>query len=148
MSYKIYVCNIPYSLSSEDLKEVFSTCGKVVSATACRDKATDTPLGYGFVEMKTEWGRADAIKALDGRVISGRVLRVEEAVDQPNPDRSRTIKIQGTGTCVVCGKDKVVAGYALEKSVCAACAKVLGNVHYFHNKAQAYSGESTSEQKV
>jgi len=75
---KIYVGNLPWSTTDEDLRELFATYGEVQSSAIVNDRETGRSRGFGFVEMDA----ADADKAigeLDGRDYGGRTLRVNEA---------------------------------------------------------------------
>ncbi|MFO8033238.1 MAG: RNA-binding protein [Desulfohalobiaceae bacterium] len=75
---KMYVGNLPFSSSEEDVRELFSQYGSVASVNLIQDRQTGRPRGFGFVEMETE--NADqAIEALDGTDFGGRTLKVNEA---------------------------------------------------------------------
>ena len=74
----IYVGNLSFQTSSEDLREKFAQVGNVESASVVEDRMTGRSRGFGFVEMPT--ADADsAIAVLDGRELGGRSLRVNEA---------------------------------------------------------------------
>ncbi len=75
----IYVGNIPYSLRSQSLREIFEEFGEVVSAEIIFDRQKRRSKGYGFVEMANEEDGLEAIEELDGEEIEGRRLRVREA---------------------------------------------------------------------
>jgi RNA recognition motif-containing protein len=78
LSKRIYVGNLPFSSSEDDVRALFASYGEVVSVTLPNDRETGRPRGFGFVEMENE--DADkAIRALDGKEFSGRSLRVNEA---------------------------------------------------------------------
>lgn len=81
----IYVGNLPYSISEEELRGLFAQHGDVTSAKIISDKFTGQSKGFGFVEMPNQGQGEAAIKALDGSPVSGRNLRVNEA--RPRPDR-------------------------------------------------------------
>ncbi|MFP4391790.1 MAG: RNA recognition motif domain-containing protein [Desulfohalobiaceae bacterium] len=75
---KMYVGNLPFSSSEEDVRQLFSQYGSVASVNLIQDRQTGRPRGFGFVEMETE--NADqAIAALDGTDFGGRTLKVNEA---------------------------------------------------------------------
>ncbi len=74
----IYVGNLNYRTSSEDLNSEFEKFGAVISAKIVSDRDTGRSKGYGFVEMSDEEG-AEAIKALNDALVGGRNLRVNEA---------------------------------------------------------------------
>ncbi|MFP4213615.1 MAG: RNA recognition motif domain-containing protein [Desulfohalobiaceae bacterium] len=75
---KMYVGNLPFSSSEEDVQKLFSQFGTVESVNLIEDRQTGRPRGFGFVEMDT--AAADsAISALDGTDFGGRTLKVNEA---------------------------------------------------------------------
>ena len=82
---KIYVGNMPYSTSSEELHELFAEHGNVVDANVVMDRETGRSKGFGFVEMPNDAEAREAIDALNSSQLSGRTLRVSEA--RPRPDR-------------------------------------------------------------
>lgn len=82
---KIYVGNMPYSTSSEELHELFAEHGNVVDANVVMDRETGRSKGFGFVEMPNDTEAREAIDALNSSQLSGRTLRVSEA--RPRPDR-------------------------------------------------------------
>jgi RNA recognition motif-containing protein len=78
---KIYVGNLPFSASENEVRELFSQHGTVESVSLITDRETGRPRGFGFVEM----ARADATRAiqnLNGRELGGRALRVNEAQER------------------------------------------------------------------
>ena len=84
MSKRIYVGNLPYTSSEEEVEQLFGQHGEVVSCALPTDRETGRPRGFGFVEMADE--DADkAISALDGHDFGGRNLSVSEA--RPRQDR-------------------------------------------------------------
>ena len=84
MSNKIYVGNLNYRTSENDLTELFTQYGSVASARIITDRATGRSKGFGFVEMETEDAAAAAISALNGQEFQQRELRVSEAIEK-NP---------------------------------------------------------------
>ena len=84
MSKKIYVGNLPFSASDDDIRTLFGTHGDVQSVNLITDRETGRPRGFGFVEMD-ESGADAAISALDGKDMDGRALKVNEA--RPRNDR-------------------------------------------------------------
>ena len=82
---KIYVGNMPYSTSSEELHELFAEHGNVADANVVMDRETGRSKGFGFVEMPSDAEAREAIDALNSSQLSGRTLRVSEA--RPRPDR-------------------------------------------------------------
>ncbi len=86
MSMKLYVGNLSYSTTSDDLNQLFAQAGNVDSATVVSDRATGRSKGFGFVEMSSREEGEDAIKMFNGKEISGRALTVNEA--RPREERS------------------------------------------------------------
>ena len=84
---KIYVGNLPWSVTSDGLAELFGTVGAVTSATVIADRDTGRSRGFGFVEMDDAAGR-EAISTLNGHQLESRALRVNEANDNPRRSRS------------------------------------------------------------
>lgn len=78
MTRKIYVGNLPFSATEAQLTELFGVHGAVLSVALITDRETGRPRGFGFVEMEGE-GAESAIEALDGTLLGGRRLRVNEA---------------------------------------------------------------------
>jgi RNA recognition motif-containing protein len=79
MQKKLFVGGLPYSTQQEEVEQLFSQCGQVISATIVRDKFTNQSRGFGFVEMSTEEQAADAITKLNGTQIGGRTIVVNES---------------------------------------------------------------------
>ena len=77
MSKRLYVGNLAFSVTSDELSELFSQHGSVTSADVIKDRETGRSRGFGFVEM-AEGGEA-AIEALNGTDLQGRTLTVNEA---------------------------------------------------------------------
>jgi RNA recognition motif-containing protein len=75
----IYVGNIAYSMSEEDMRNAFAEYGNVTSAKIIVDRATGRSKGYGFVEMDNENEGNAAIEALNDKEIGGRHMRVNPA---------------------------------------------------------------------
>ena len=87
MSNKLYVGNLPYSISNEELSEVFSDAGEVVSANVIMDRETNRSKGFGFVELSDADAAQKAIEELNGKEVGGRALKVSLA--KPREDRPR-----------------------------------------------------------
>ncbi len=79
MGRRLYVGNLAWTVTDQDLLDVFSEAGKVDSAQVIIDRATNRSRGFGFVEMATDEAAEGAIKKLNGRDIKGRPIRVNEA---------------------------------------------------------------------
>jgi RNA recognition motif-containing protein len=75
----IYVGNLPWGLSEEDLREAFEAFGEVVSIKIIQDKFTGRSRGFGFVEMPTQEEGEAAISALNGKDLKGREIVVNQA---------------------------------------------------------------------
>lgn len=75
---KIYVGNLPFSATEDEVRALFAEFGDVESVALITDRETGRPRGFGFVEMAPDAADA-AIKALDGREMGGRNLRINEA---------------------------------------------------------------------
>jgi RNA recognition motif-containing protein len=85
MSQKIYVGNMPFSMTEDSLRTLFSDHGDVDSVAVITDRDTGRPRGFGFVEMAT--GAQEAIRALDNHEIEGRALKVNEAKPREGGNR-------------------------------------------------------------
>lgn len=88
MGKKLYIGNLPYSATDNDLQQLFSQAGVVESAKVISDRDTGRSKGFGFVEMSTDAEAAEAIKKLDGSTMDGRKIAVNEARPQA-PRESR-----------------------------------------------------------
>jgi RNA recognition motif-containing protein len=85
MSIKLYVGNLSFQTSSEDLQDLFSQAGTVESASVVEDRETGRSRGFGFVEMATKEEGEAAIQQFNGKEVNGRNLNVNEA--RPREDR-------------------------------------------------------------
>lgn len=85
MSKRIYVGNLPFSATEDEVRELFAQYGAVTSVNLITDRETGSPRGFGFVEMEN--GANEAIDALNNHEMGGRNLRVNEA--RPREDRPR-----------------------------------------------------------
>ena len=83
MGRRLYVGNLPYKATDDDLMTLFSTVGDVASARVMRDMATGRARGFGFVEMTTDEAAQKAIEKLHQHEMDGRAIVVNEA--QPKP---------------------------------------------------------------
>jgi cold-inducible RNA-binding protein len=82
MSMKLYVGNLSYETTEEQLKELFAEAGNVASVKIITDRQTGQPRGFAFVEMETKAEGQKAISMLNGRNVEGRPLAVNEARPQ------------------------------------------------------------------
>jgi len=90
MNKNLYIGNLPYEVTEEDLKTNFSEVGKVLSVNIIKDKYTGLSRGFGFVEMDTEKDAEEAIKKFNGGQLLGKTITVNEArakTDQGGPRR-------------------------------------------------------------
>ena len=85
MGTKLYVGNLPYSTTNQELNDMFAPHGSVKSADVIMDRETGRSKGFGFVEMGSEEEAKAAIAALNGNKINGRPLTVNEA--KPREER-------------------------------------------------------------
>jgi RNA recognition motif-containing protein len=86
MSTKLYVGNLSFNTSNEDLQELFGQAGTVESANIVEDRDTGRSRGFGFVEMSSAEEGKTAIEQLNGKEVDGRSLTVNEA--KPREERS------------------------------------------------------------
>jgi len=84
MSAKLFVGNLSYQATEEDLRELFQQAGTVQSVRIITDQFTGRPRGFGFVEMSTKEEAERAIEQLNGRLFRDRNLVVNEARPQPS----------------------------------------------------------------
>jgi len=85
MSMKLYVGNLAFQTSGDDLQQLFAQAGTVESATVVEDRDTGRSRGFGFVEMSSKEEAQAAISQFDGQELAGRSLKVNEA--KPREDR-------------------------------------------------------------
>ena len=85
MEKRLYVGNLPFDTSEDQLHELFSAHGQIVSAKLITDMETGRSRGFGFVEMSSKTEGEAAISALNGKEVDGRELKVNEA--KPREDR-------------------------------------------------------------
>lgn len=79
MATRLYVGNLPYSVSEDELRRLFSQAGTVDSVTMPIERETGRPRGFGFVEMANNDEADRAIQMFDGYMLDGRALRVNVA---------------------------------------------------------------------
>lgn len=87
MAKKLYVGNLPYTVTDDDLKDMFSQAGTVESATIITDKFSGKSKGFGFVEMATEEEAKKAVEMFDKQTMGERSIIVNEA--RPMEDRPK-----------------------------------------------------------
>ncbi len=86
MAKKLYVGNLSYSTSENQVRELFAQAGEVGSVSLIMDRDTGRPKGFGFVEMSTESGAQEAIRRFNNYSLDDRNLTVNEA--RPREERS------------------------------------------------------------
>lgn len=91
MGRRLYVGNLAWTVTDQDLQEAFSEAGAVDSSQVIIDRATNRSRGFGFVEMTSDEAAEAAIKNLNGRDIKGRAIRVNEAQARSNDRGARPI---------------------------------------------------------
>ncbi|MBK6764983.1 MAG: RNA-binding protein [bacterium] len=89
MATRLYVGNLPFSATEDEIRTMFGEFGTVEAVELVMDRETGRPRGFGFVQMDAE-GAAAAIKKLDGQNLGGRPLNVNEARERTaRPPRQR-----------------------------------------------------------
>ncbi|GAA5524299.1 MULTISPECIES: RNA recognition motif domain-containing protein [Microbulbifer] len=83
----IYIGNLAYAVTSDDLQEAFGAFGEISRATVITDRETGRSKGFGFVEMPNDDEARKAIEEMNDQPLSGRNIRVNEA--KPREDRPR-----------------------------------------------------------
>src|SRR5947209_18692812 len=86
MSNKLFVGNLSFNTTENDLQDMFAAHGTVTEANLMMDRATGRPRGFGFVTMSTEQEAQKAVEALNGQSVDGRALTVNVA--RPREERS------------------------------------------------------------
>ena len=84
MSSKLYVGNLSFNTSTQELEQMFAEFGTVESTNIIEDRDTGRSRGFAFVEMSSKEEAQNAVSALNGKEIDGRQLKVNEAVDRDN----------------------------------------------------------------
>lgn len=84
MSTKLYVGNLAFQTTSQDLQQLFGQAGTVQSASVVEDRDTGRSRGFAFVEMSTQEEAASAIQQFNGKEVGGRALKVNEAKPREN----------------------------------------------------------------
>lgn len=95
MGKKLFVGNVPYTITEDELKSAFSEAGDVASVAIITDKMTGRPRGFAFVEMASDESAQKAVEIMNGKEIGGRALNVNEA--RPREDRPAGASSYGQG---------------------------------------------------
>lgn len=83
----IYVGNLSYGVTDEDLQQLFTEYGTVVNVNLIKDRDTGNSKGFGFIEMENQASAEKAIKELDGNLLKGRNIKVNQT--RPKNDRAK-----------------------------------------------------------
>jgi len=86
MGRKLYVGNLAFSVSEDDLREAFNACGEVDSVNLIMDRDSGRSKGFGFVEMSSDSEAQKAIQELNGTSLNDREIRVNEAKPKERRD--------------------------------------------------------------
>ncbi len=97
MSRRLYVGNLAWAVTDQDLKDLFSEAGRVKSSQVIVDRDTKRSRGFGFVEMETDEAADAAIKKFNGRELKGRPIRVNEAQTRASGENSGGSRRGGSG---------------------------------------------------
>ncbi len=85
MPSKLYVGNLPFSVTGDDLSEYFSQAGTVEKAVVVTDKFSGQSRGFGFVEMADEASAEKAVQSLNGTDFKGRTIKIDHARESSGP---------------------------------------------------------------
>ncbi len=83
MGNRLYVGNLPFSVTTETLRQAFASSGEVTDVHVVTDRESGQSRGFGFVTMGNAHEAANAIASMNGANLDGRALRVNEAEDKP-----------------------------------------------------------------
>jgi cold-inducible RNA-binding protein len=92
MGRKIFVGNLAFDTTNQDLETLFATVGTCESASVITDRNTGRSRGFGFVEMSSNDEAQRAIAELNGREVQGRAINVSEAKERSSGDRDRRFR--------------------------------------------------------
>ena len=95
MAKKLYVGNLAFSVTDDELQQAFASFGNVGSARVVMDRMTGRSKGFGFVEIEDDAMADEAVNKMNGQTIAGRPVRVSEA--KPQEDRPRGPRAGGGG---------------------------------------------------
>lgn len=95
MAKKLYVGNLAFSVTDDELMQAFTSFGTVASARVVMDRMTGRSKGFGFVELEDDSMADEAVNKMNGQTIGGRPVRVSEA--KPQEDRPRGPRREGGG---------------------------------------------------
>ena len=95
MAKKLYVGNLAFSVTDDELQQAFASFGNIMSARVVMDRMTGRSKGFGFVELEDDGLADEAVNKMNGQTIGGRPVRVSEA--KPQEDRPRGPRREGGG---------------------------------------------------
>lgn len=95
MAKKLYVGNLAFSVTDDELMQAFTSFGTVASARVVMDRMTGRSKGFGFVEIEDDSMADEAVNKMNGQTIGGRPVRVSEA--KPQEDKPRGPRREGGG---------------------------------------------------
>ena len=95
MAKKLYVGNLAFSVTDDELQQAFTSFGNILSARVVMDRMTGRSKGFGFVELEDDGLADEAVNKMNGQTIGGRPVRVSEA--KPQEDRPRGPRREGGG---------------------------------------------------
>ncbi|MGZ3691074.1 MAG: RNA recognition motif domain-containing protein [Pseudobdellovibrio sp.] len=95
MAKKLYVGNLAFSVTDDELQQAFTSFGNIMSARVVMDRMTGRSKGFGFVEIEDDAQADEAVNKMNGQTIAGRPVRVSEA--KPQEDRPRGPRREGGG---------------------------------------------------
>ncbi len=93
----IFIGNLSYNVTEDDLRKAFETFGQVASATVIKNKQSGRSKGFGFVEMPVQAEAQSAIEVLNGKALKGRTITVNEARPRADDRRGRDRRRKKTG---------------------------------------------------
>jgi RNA recognition motif-containing protein len=88
MDTKLYIGNLPYETTEDDLRSLFSNAGTVNSVALIKDRDTGHSKGFAFVEMSSQSEAEQAVKNLDGKTVGNREIKVNKARPPKEKERS------------------------------------------------------------
>lgn len=88
MAKKLYVGNLNFDMTDEELQETFSEFGELISALVIKDRISGRSRGFGFVEFSQEESAQRAKEAMNGKEVQGRELKIDDARDQRRDRKS------------------------------------------------------------
>lgn len=86
---KLYVGNLSYDITEEELRQAFAAFGEVASVDIIKDKFSNRPKGFGFIEMPNKAEAEAAVTNLNGKELKGRAINVNEARPRPEGGQAR-----------------------------------------------------------